>query len=738
METDLHLLSRYHRHGDADAFRNLVESHAGMVHSTASRVTRDTMLAQDVAQETFLALAHSSGAAIQSVGAWLHHVAWQKARDVVRGESRRRNNEAAAAEQLHEPQADATWADMEAVLDEAIEELPQQLRSMLIARYFEGHTQQEIAKHHQINQSSVSRALEQGIAELRSNLKARGVLCGVGLAALLTANGVQAAPPAVMTTLGKLALTGVGSATASLTSTQSIIAMLMTPTAKLALAAVAALTTAVLADDLASSNSTIRKLFSDSASNSTGIQTRAAANNVRTTTLTTTTRPTVNSNANNPASSTEVVTAKIKGPSPVILTKLLQVTKEADFKTFIIRVHALRDPALMAVEIERVLGLRLTAGELAGRVFNPSVLEVAIFGNMALKQPEEMLAWMSMYEGSTRMMSSAALSLVLKNHPHITAESIAATLPAGPNRDAILSLLRAQRDPVTEAISVIDTVGDERARLDRLWQLAQLWPKEKLAEGARWALQNLEGQELHATLPRLAQQLSVNSPDAAVALLGWITEPDLLTKTLVDSMHGLVQQQPRMADVVQVIDRLQGQHRAYAIAELGRRWVRVDQSGLMQWINNLESPADFEAALPLTLPQLSSENYTIALNTLMQQLDGTLDVALIKTAMPQLSNSSRTSTDIIRRFTALPQYREIGSGHSGNQALLWEAVKQNAEGWVTAQGADPTEGAKWIDSLPFRTPADKAFIVGKLAKQWALSNPTAAAQWAAVAGVTMR
>ena len=60
METDLHLLSRYHRHGDAEAFRSLVESHAGMVHATASRVTRDTMLAQDVSQETFLALARNS------------------------------------------------------------------------------------------------------------------------------------------------------------------------------------------------------------------------------------------------------------------------------------------------------------------------------------------------------------------------------------------------------------------------------------------------------------------------------------------------------------------------------------------------------------------------------------------------------------------------------------------------------------------------------------------------------
>ena len=240
MEDDLDLLSRYHRHGDAEAFRSLVEAHAGMVHSTASRVTCDSMLAQDVAQETFLALARASGAAIQSVGAWLHHVAWQKARDAVRKESRRRNNEAAAAERLHESHEEATWAGLEPFLDEALDDLPQQVKAMLIARYFEGRTQQEIAKNFRVSQSTVSRTLEQGITALRSKLKTRGVLCGAGLATLLTANGGQAAPPALMATLGKIGLTGVGAAT-SLTLVESVIAALASPLAKIALATAAAL-----------------------------------------------------------------------------------------------------------------------------------------------------------------------------------------------------------------------------------------------------------------------------------------------------------------------------------------------------------------------------------------------------------------------------------------------------------------------------------------------------------------
>lgn len=193
-----------------------------------------------------------------------------------------------------------------------------------------------------------------------------------------------------------------------------------------------------------------------------------------------------------------------------------------------------------------------------------------------------------------------------------------------------------------------------------------------------------------------------------------------------------------MSEVVPVIDRLSGSQRSYAIAELARRWVRVDQDGLMQWINQLEHPADFEATLPLTLPQLSPENYSRAMDTLMPQLDGQLDTAIIKAAMPNLSNSTRTTMDIVSRLTRLPQYQTIGSGRGGNEGLLWKAVNDAVEHWVKRVGAKPEEGARWIDSLPFATPSDKAAVAAKLVEQWKLSDPAAAASWAANAGSGVR
>ena len=210
MDSDLALLRRYHRQGDVEAFQRLVETHAGMVHAVACRVTGDSSLAKDVAQETFLALARSGEVVVQSVAAWLHAVASLKARHAVRGETRRRSREAIAADQLHPEQTEASWHEIEPFLDEAIAQLSERTRSLIVMRYLEGRTQQEVAERHGISQSSVSRALEGGIGELRAALRSSGIFCGAALASLISTNSSHAAPVALTASLGKIAISGAG------------------------------------------------------------------------------------------------------------------------------------------------------------------------------------------------------------------------------------------------------------------------------------------------------------------------------------------------------------------------------------------------------------------------------------------------------------------------------------------------------------------------------------------------
>jgi RNA polymerase sigma factor (sigma-70 family) len=241
MNADLTCLQRYHQHGDAFAFQQLVQAHAGMVFATARRITQDAARAEEVAQETFLELARSAARITESVGAWLHRVAWHKARDVVRADVTRRRYEEIAGEQLY-MEREATWEELEPLIDEAMEELPERLREALMQHFFLNRSQQELASELGVSQSTVSRLLNSGIAALRSRLRSKHALCGASLAVLLGANSTQAAPVSLTASLGKLAISGTaaGSSSASISSlTPGLLAMNVT---KVMLTTVAAAT----------------------------------------------------------------------------------------------------------------------------------------------------------------------------------------------------------------------------------------------------------------------------------------------------------------------------------------------------------------------------------------------------------------------------------------------------------------------------------------------------------------
>jgi RNA polymerase sigma factor (sigma-70 family) len=230
MPSDLQHLQRYATTGDAHAFRELVQAHGAMVHATALRVTRDAAAAQDVAQETFLELARKAGGITQSVAAWLHRVSWNRACDVVRRETARKRVEEAMAETWHTDR-EATWPDIEPHVDEALNELPKELREVLVLYFLEGRTQAEVARYLGKNQATVSRAIERGISAMREALRSRGVIAGAGLVALFAAQPAQAMPVAVQASLGKLSLSGVGlPATATVSSSTLFTTTLITMT----------------------------------------------------------------------------------------------------------------------------------------------------------------------------------------------------------------------------------------------------------------------------------------------------------------------------------------------------------------------------------------------------------------------------------------------------------------------------------------------------------------------------
>ena len=247
MPSDLQHLQRYATTGDAHAFRELVQAHAAMVHATALRVTHDAAAAQDVAQETFLELARRAGSITQCVAAWLHRVAWNRACDAVRRDSTRKRFEQAMAETWHTDR-EATWPDIEPHVDEALNELPKELREVLVLYFLEGRTQAEVARYLGKNQATVSRAIERGISAMREALRSRGVIAGAGLVALFAAQPAHAMPVAVQASLGKLSLTGIGTTPAipAASVTTTLVTMTATTKTLLAIAATTALVTVPL------------------------------------------------------------------------------------------------------------------------------------------------------------------------------------------------------------------------------------------------------------------------------------------------------------------------------------------------------------------------------------------------------------------------------------------------------------------------------------------------------------
>lgn len=214
-ETEAVLLKRFARSGDAEAFAEIIRRHAGMVYGAALRVLADVDRAADVTQDTFLQLTKDAYEVTGSLPGWLHRVATRKAIDQMRRESARRRREARYA--ADHPHTESKWSDISSCVDEELNKLDYEMRDILIAHFLEGQTTRRIAAVRGVSQATISRRIEAGVANLRGALRRRGIIVAAGgLGVLLRENVTHAAPAALMSELGKLALVGghIGAATA--------------------------------------------------------------------------------------------------------------------------------------------------------------------------------------------------------------------------------------------------------------------------------------------------------------------------------------------------------------------------------------------------------------------------------------------------------------------------------------------------------------------------------------------
>ncbi len=157
-------------------FDSLVRLHQSMVFSFCYHFLHDRELAEEVAQEVFLAL-HRHLAAIQSAEHalfWLKKVAVQRSIDAAR---RRKRRPQIALEQVAEPASPAPSRDplLGEVLRRLVAALPETPRSVMILRYQEDLDPSEIAELLEMPVGTVKSHLQRSLALLREKLERRGV-----------------------------------------------------------------------------------------------------------------------------------------------------------------------------------------------------------------------------------------------------------------------------------------------------------------------------------------------------------------------------------------------------------------------------------------------------------------------------------------------------------------------------------------------------------------------------------
>jgi len=208
-ETDLVLLQRFTQSGDGDAFSQIVGRYQNLVYSTCTRILADPTGAEDAAQECFLRLLRKADTVHASLAGWLHRCATDISIDEVRRRALRKNKEEVRSRMNASSNNESTWNDLAPHLDNALEELPDDLRVVVVEHFLQRRTQAEVARELGVSAMTVSRRIDSGVSELRKKLKKAGVVVSSALLASLVAeNAVCAAPAALGAALGKVALAG--------------------------------------------------------------------------------------------------------------------------------------------------------------------------------------------------------------------------------------------------------------------------------------------------------------------------------------------------------------------------------------------------------------------------------------------------------------------------------------------------------------------------------------------------
>jgi RNA polymerase sigma factor (sigma-70 family) len=218
---DAELLQQFARDRRDDVFAELVNRYIGLVYNAALRqVGGDSHAAQDVTQSVFALLAQKAPTLTRhpSIAGWLHTTARFAARDWMRSRRRRlvRETEAQAMQEIlsDDRSSRIEWSQIRPALDDALGELNERDREVVLLRFFAGRRLAEIGQQLQLSENAVRMRVDRALGKLQAQLVRRGITStGAALGLALTDYANAAVPTGMAGTVTAHAVAAVPAVT---------------------------------------------------------------------------------------------------------------------------------------------------------------------------------------------------------------------------------------------------------------------------------------------------------------------------------------------------------------------------------------------------------------------------------------------------------------------------------------------------------------------------------------------